>query len=175
MVRIVATEDDTGISYNPTVPGAPTAIAYAGDYIELDATTTFQINASKKVMIAEYMTGLGFGGGGDPSMAVAIPTERFLDEYLIVAPTNYEENWVNIVFDKDTVIELNGNIIIDATGAEQIGVSSWRVKRVPLSNMGDGTHHFVAQQGGLPFGLTVYGYSSFISYWYPGGLDLPPN
>jgi hypothetical protein len=173
MVRIVATEDGTNLSYNPNVPGAPTSIEYAGDYIEFSSNTTFAINASKKVLVAEYMTGSDAGGGGDPSMALAIPTERFLSSYLIVAPTSYTENWVNVVFDKDTVIDLNGNTTIDAEGAEQIGVSSWRIKRVQLSNAGDGTHRFRVQDGGMPFGLTVYGYSSFISYWYPGGIDLP--
>lgn len=173
MVRIVATEDDTGISYNPNVPGAPTAIAYAGDYVEFASNATFAINANKRVLVAEYMTGSGFGGGGDPSMALAVPTESFLSEYLIVAPTSYTENWVNVVFDENTVIDLNGNTTIDVNGSQQIGVSSWRIQRVQLSNSGDGTHRFTVQGDGMPFGLTVYGYSNFISYWYPGGIDLP--
>jgi hypothetical protein len=173
IVRIVATEDDTGISYNPNVPGAPTAIAYAGDYVEFATTTTFAINASKRVLVAEYMTGEGFGGGGDPSMALAVPTESFLSSYLIVAPTTYPENWVNVVFDENTVIDLDGSTIIDINGSEQIGVSSWRIRRVQLSNAGDGTHRFTVQDGGMPFGLTVYGYGDYVSYWYPGGVDLP--
>ena len=24
----------------------------------------------------------------------------------------------------------------------------------------------------MPFGITVYGYGQYTSYWYPGGLDL---
>jgi hypothetical protein len=96
-----------------------------------------------------------------------------LSEYLIFAPTGYGENWINVVFDANTVIELDGVTIIDANGAEQLGVSPWRVKRVQLSNAGDGTHSLVVQDGGMPFGLSVYGYSQAISYWYPGGIDLP--
>jgi hypothetical protein len=44
---------------------------------------------------------------------------------------------------------------------------------VQLSDAGDGTHSLVVQGDGMPFGLSVYGYSSAISYWYPGGIDLP--
>jgi hypothetical protein len=173
MIRVIATEDDTNLSYNPGVQGAPTNIPYAGDYIEFDETSSFTINADKQVLVAEYMTGYSFGGGGDPSMSIAVPTDRYLTEYLIYAPTNYGENWVNLVFDKDTVIELDGVTMIDENGAEQLGVSPWRVRRVQLSNNGDGSHRLVVVGDGLPFGLTVYGYGGSVSYWYPGGIDLP--
>jgi hypothetical protein len=173
MVRIVATQDDTGVSYNPAVNGAPTSIMYAGEYIEFPSNASFSINANEPVLVAEYMTGTAFGGGGDPSMALAMPSTGFLTEYLIYAPTGYSENWINVVFDVGTVIELDGGTIIDANGAEQLGVSPWRVKRVQLSNTGDGTHSLVVQDGGMPFGLSVYGYSFAVSYWYPGGIDLP--
>jgi hypothetical protein len=26
--------------------------------------------------------------------------------------------------------------------------------------------------GSMPFGITVYGYGQYTSYWYPGGLEL---
>lgn len=34
---------------------------------------------------------------------------------------------------------------------------------------GDGNHMI---QGNQAFGITVYGYGQYTSYWYPGGLDL---
>jgi hypothetical protein len=173
MIRIVATEDDTSLSYNPNVPNAPTKIDKAGDYIEIDSLNTFVLNASKPVLAAEYMTGVAFGGGGDPSMALSMPTTGFLTEYLVFAPTNFTENWVNVIFDKDTVIELDGGTTIDANGAQQVGVSSWRIARVKLSNAGDGTHSLVVKGDGMGFGLSIYGYAAARSYWYPGGVDLP--
>ena len=33
----------------------------------------------------------------------------------------------------------------------------------------DGNHNI---QGDMAFGITVYGYGQYTSYWYPGGLDL---
>jgi hypothetical protein len=173
MIRVVATEDDTDLSYNPNVPNAPNNIAKAGDYIEIDSLNTFVLNANKNVLVAEYMAGVQFGGGGDPSMALSMPTTGFLTEYLIYAPTNFTENWVNIVFDKDTTIELDGGTTIDANGAQQVGVSAWRIARVPLSNAGDGTHSLVVEGDGKGFGLSIYGYANAQSYWYPGGVDLP--
>ena len=33
----------------------------------------------------------------------------------------------------------------------------------------DGSHSIT---GSAAFGITVYGYGQYTSYWYPGGLDL---
>lgn len=43
-----------------------------------------------------------------------------------------------------------------------------------LSNAGDGNHVI---NGNQKFGIQVYGYGQFTSYWYPGGqnLDLVPQ
>ena len=32
-----------------------------------------------------------------------------------------------------------------------------------------GNHEITGDQ---PFGITVYGYGAYTSYWYPGGLNL---
>jgi hypothetical protein len=40
---------------------------------------------------------------------------------------------------------------------------------VTLSNAGDGNH---TANGDQPFGISVYGYGQYTSYWYPGGLNL---
>jgi len=41
------------------------------------------------------------------------------------------------------------------------------VSRQPLT--ATGSHAISAPQ---PFGLSVYGYGSYTSYWYPGGSNL---
>jgi hypothetical protein len=43
------------------------------------------------------------------------------------------------------------------------------VARVGLSNAGNGTH---TMDGASPFGISVYGYGEYTSYWYPGGQNL---
>ena len=42
----------------------------------------------------------------------------------------------------------------------------WQVARFPI---GDGVHLLVADE---PIGVLVYGYDSYVSYGYPGGLNL---
>ena len=50
-----------------------------------------------------------------------------------------------------------------------IGASGFSGGRVQLSNAGDGDHTIT---GDKAFGVQVYGYGQYTSYWYPGGLDL---
>jgi hypothetical protein len=50
----------------------------------------------------------------------------------------------------------------------QIGTSEWGYTIV---RMDDGPH-LIESGNGLPFGIMVYAYDDYVSYAYPGGLDL---
>ena len=54
-------------------------------------------------------------------------------------------------------------------GFQAIGNTGYSVARVTLSNAGDGNHTVTGDQA---FGISVYGYGQYTSYWYPGGLNL---
>jgi hypothetical protein len=58
---------------------------------------------------------------------------------------------------------------MDIPALTAIGGTGFGVARVEVSNQGDGTH---ALSGDQKFGVQVYGYGQYTSYWYPGGLDL---
>jgi hypothetical protein len=168
MVRVIATEDATTISYDPPQGGAPTALAKAGDYFEIAATDKdFKVTANYKIVVSEYMQGQQAGGNaGDPAMTIAVPIEQYRLDYLFHAPTNYESSFVNITAPMAAKINVDGAPIPALTA---IGGTGFGVARVQLSNAGDGSHKIV---GDLPFGVQVYGYGQYTSYWYPGGLDL---
>jgi hypothetical protein len=170
MVRVIATVDGTTLSYDPPQPGAPTQLGVAGSYIEIPLTASdFAIKSSKPVLVSEYFTGQDQGGGaGDPAMALAVATAQYRTSYLFHAPTNYQSNYVNIVAPPNAGVVLDGMPINTFTA---IGNSGHGVARIALSNAGDGNHTISAN---LPFGITVYGYGSYTSYWYPGGLNLTP-
>ena len=167
MVRVIATEDNTTLSYDPP-QGAATMLAKAGDYIEIAKSgVDLQITADKKILVAQYMQGQDAGGGsGDPAMALAVATEQYRSNYLIHAPTNYEANYVNITAPMGAMITLDGAPV---GGFKPIGNTGFGVARLPLNNNGDGNHTLTGDQ---PFGVSVYGYGQYTSYWYPGGLDL---
>ncbi|MCA9691308.1 MAG: IgGFc-binding protein, partial [Myxococcales bacterium] len=169
MVRVIAVEDNTMVSYDPPI-GGPTMLANAGDYFEIALNDQdFQITAAeeKKIIVAQYMVGQNGGGNsGDPAMTLAVATEQFRDYYLVHAPTNYEFSYANVIAPDGATVDVDGMNIGNWT---PIGNTGYSVARVTLSNAGDGNHRF---NGDQKFGVSVYGYGQYTSYWYPGGQDL---
>jgi hypothetical protein len=171
VVRIVAVDDDTDLTYDPP-QSAGAHLDRAGDFVELAGTTeTFVVAADKKVLVVQYMEGQDAGGDtGDPAMALAVPTDQFRPSYLFHAPTNYDDNYVEVFAPAGTTVALDGDPIGDLA---DIGASGLAHRRVQLDDgpLGDGNHEI---HGDEPIGISVYGYGQYTSYWYPGGLDLEP-
>ncbi len=167
MVRVIATEDATTIMYDPP-QAAPTMLAKAGDYFEIAKTVAdFEIQSDKKILVSQYMQGQAAGGNsGDPAMALAVATEQYRSKYLVHAPINYESNYANITAPMGSTIMLDG---VAVAGFTAIGATGFGVARVKIANNVDGNHTLT---GDKPFGVSIYGYGQYTSYWYPGGLDL---
>lgn len=170
MVRIIATKPTTTLAYDPPQPGAPAMIDEAGAWVEIENTTAdFQITASEPVLVVQYMTGQAAGGNsGDPAMTVAVGKEQYRKSYLFHAPTNYEYSYVNVVALTGSTVTLDG-ASIPAASFTPIGATGYSVARATLSNAGNGNHTISSPSA---FGIGVYGYGQYTSYWYPGGSNL---
>lgn len=169
-IRIIATQPNTMLTYDPPQAGAPTTIAAAGGYVEIPSTTaSFSIEGSEKILVAQYMSGQDAGGNtGDPDMALAVPIDQFRTSYLFHAPTNYESNYVDVTAPMGAMVMLDGApLTFVPIGATGFGLA--RVYPLSAGPAGDGNH---AMMGTAAFGITVYGYGQYTSYWYPGGLNL---
>jgi len=169
IVRVVATQANTVLTFNPG-QNAPTTIAHAGEFVELDApATAFEVRANHKVLVVQYMRGQGGGADpGDPSMTLAVPVAQYRREYGFHAPNNYTQSYVDVLAPLSAAVSLDGEPV---TGFMPIGSTGYAVARMALDGQGAGDHTLVADQ---PFGINVYGYAPYTSYWYPGGLDLQP-
>jgi hypothetical protein len=167
IVRVIATTDATTLTYDPPQNGAPAALAKAGDYAEFSTDKDFKITANFKIAVSEYMIGQSGGGGaGDPAMTIGVPIEQYRSSYSFHAPTNYESSFANITAPAGAVINIDGQAV---GGFQAIGGTGFAGVRVQLSNAGNGDHTIT---GDKAFGVQVYGYGQYTSYWYPGGLDL---
>ncbi|MEZ4380434.1 MAG: IgGFc-binding protein [Nannocystaceae bacterium] len=167
IVRIIATEDDTALSYEPDQP-AKIALAKAGDFADItDSTARFKITADKKVLVAQYMVGQSpETGESDPAFVQAIPADQFRDAYLFHAPPSWNANYVDIIAPDGAAVEVDGAAV---GGFTAIGATGYAVAHVALSNDGDGNHSVSAD---AKVGISVYGIQDYGTYWYPGGTDL---
>ncbi|HUJ57032.1 MAG TPA: IgGFc-binding protein [Kofleriaceae bacterium] len=171
VIRVIATAPNTTLTYNPPQAGAPASIAQPGQFVEIDDNAaSFEITASNKVVVAQYMEGETAGGGtGDPAMALAVPVEQFRTSYTFQAPTSYESNYVDVTAPMGASVMLDGGAPLPLTAIGSTGYGLARVEPLGNGPAGDGNHTIT---GDMPFGITVYGYGQYTSYWYPGGLDL---
>ncbi|MBL4636848.1 MAG: IgGFc-binding protein [Kofleriaceae bacterium] len=170
VIRIIAIEANTNLTYDPPLPSAPTTIPNAGGYAQIARQPgDYKITADKRIMIAQYMEGQAAGGNtGDPAMTLTVAIDQYRSEYLFHAPTNYVTNYVNVTAPTGATVMLDGTAIADWT---PIGNSGFSVARVVLGAgpLNDGSHSATSSD---PFGISVYGYGDYTSYWYPGGLNL---
>ncbi|HEY8379792.1 MAG TPA: IgGFc-binding protein, partial [Nannocystis sp.] len=167
MVRIIASEADTHLTFNPDQPVGK-YLANAGDWIELAVTTAkFVVTADKKILVAQYMVGQSAGyGTSDPSMLLAVNPLQWRKDYLVHAPTNWVANYVDLIAKTGTQVTVDGALVANWA---PIGNTEYVVAHVKLSNAGDGNHRITGDAG---VGVAVGGVMNAGSYWYPGGLDL---
>ncbi len=166
-LRVAAVEPGTRVSFDPPVevptalePGKPLEIRY----LEEDV----RVSADKPVLVAQFMQGSHSvpSRTGDPSQSLAIATEQFRTSYVFVAPANYDQSYVNVVATAGQDVVLDGTSI-PTSEFTPVGASEHVATRVLLD--GRGVHTMESSE---PFGITVYGYGTYTSYMYPGGLDL---
>lgn len=182
-VRIVGNSDDTHLSFDPPISGPGVVngqvVIQAGQVLDLGAQgVDFKVSGDKEFMVASFMfggslvdpsTGLDPDSKGDPSQSLATATEQFRKKYVFLAPADYDVNMVNIVGPSNANVTLDG-YVIPPEWYRPIGNSGLGVVRFKLDNAKP-VHTLESER---PVGIQVYGYGSYTSYQYPGGLNLKP-
>ncbi len=180
--RVMAAEDDTRLQTDPPIEGIHNARLDAGEWKQFPARQDFELAADKPVQMMQYMVGANWPGIpricdegrnafnptgiGDPAMATAVPVDSFRDQYIVHTPTNYEEDYLNIIVEVGQDVELNGEPI--AGGAYEV-VGEMNRFEVATVEVGPGFQTLTSDE---PFGVIGYGYDCHVSYAYPGGLNL---
>jgi hypothetical protein len=172
VIRVTAAEPNTTVSFDPASVSGPQTLANIGDFLEIPSTASdVYITADNKIVVSHYMVGQDAppsAATGDPAMTLAVPTDQYRLDYQFHAPTNYESNYVNVTAPMGATVTVDGTPI-DASQYTPVGASGFGVARIALSNAGNGSH---SANSSDPFGITVYGFGQYTSFWYPGGLDL---
>lgn len=188
VVRILGSVDGTTIRVNPNVAGMDGRTIDRGEFVEFEITQNHIVGATQPISVAQFMVGSsypgadngcdrsGFGGSscaipatcdsgsaiGDPASVMLVPASQFRDEYILLTPTGYEQDFITIVAEAGVAVQVDGRDV----SATRTGVGVWEVIQVAVA---DGVHNVTSSR---PFGLVAYGYDCDVSYAYPGGLDL---
>lgn len=173
--RVLAANDGTILSTAPVLSQVHGMELNRGQFLEFETRVPFVLTATGPVSLGHFMVGSnwpgiplicsGPTGIGDPALTVSPPVDQFRDNYIVLTPANYDEDYLNVVIFDGAVVELDGAIIPQASFTP-LADSGMSVAVVPVTA---GPHVLAAEQ---PFGLEVYGYGCHVSYAYPGGLNL---
>ena len=148
-------------------------IEYSGDEVVCSLT---QLNDDSSV----YLTGCTVGGrlvdyeyGSDKtpsaptyeSYEVGDQVRYNNEDYYVINTSSENENYVTVIMPVDGNLFLDG-VEVNTTAYKPIGTSGFKYAYLHINA---GMHHM---RGDKEFGLIGYGYSPYISYLYPIGLDL---
>ncbi len=196
VVRIYGNVDNTHLTYPGTKPAGAPDMIMAGDVVQIpplpvgqpaaDCITVpdhcmvsepFVVQGDQPFAVASFMVGgtlqmPGTDSGnsqGDPSMTMEVAPKQFRQQYTFLAPSDYQENFADVLVPMGAAVLLDGMPLTDAPTA--IPGSTWGFVRAKLNNTGTGAHDIsTTDPAGL--GLQVEGFGFATSYYYPGGLNL---
>jgi hypothetical protein len=171
LVRLVG-DGPTTLRWSPTKPaGAPDTLA-ARQVVQFESDANLVVSGDRAFGVAIVHVGggkvdPGSTGSpiGDPALSVAVPTERWRNEYVFVVPTG----WSPVTL--DLVRPVGGSITLDGTAlgsAEETIDGQWEIVRASVP--ADGAVHVL--RGSALFGGQIVGYAPNAAIALPLGVDL---
>jgi len=175
VVKIVSREDDNTIDFDP--PAVHTSVTLAkNEYVEISSLDSFRVRGTKPFMVAQFLVGQNAyttdrDYWGDPAFALVVPFEQYRKDYTFLTPETMTYNYVNVI---GPVGEQGTNIYNIALDGQAVDfpnelIGTYSIARIDISNATNSYHSITGEQ---PFGIMVYGFARFTSYFYPGGLNL---
>lgn len=171
LIRVFSSSSDNLIQFTPNVH--PTVTLNEGEWIEFETNQGFRVEGTKGIQVLQFLVGQIYGNimppdgqaFGDPAMSLVPPQDQFRTNYTFLTPASYATHYVSIVARVGQEVLLNGNQV---QGFVEIPGTGWASAQVLIEA---GSHSATSSES---FGVWVYGFGSFTSYFYPGGLDLRP-
>ena len=179
--RIVSGKDGTQINVKFSFEAPRSFTLNKGEWEEFESGESFHATGTGPFLVGHYLQGSNYAGHvnkcgntgiGDPAFSLGVPSQQYLTEYIVLTPSAYQEDYVNIIHKKGTLADVTIDdapvlafkpLSVNAVG---VGDSEWAVIQLPVP---DGVHTIRSQE---PIGVTAYGYDCDVSYAYPGGLSL---
>lgn len=151
-----------------------------GRFIEFRSRTSFKISADQPIQVAQTFAGQEATTGtvrpvqGDPSQVLLPPVEQWRASYTVLTAPGTQDNYLGIVVDDARVQEVRVDGAIVTSAWTTLPSTTFKVTNMPVQT---GSHFIqvIARPGQTEVpgaGVTVYGFDSYVSYGYTGGLDL---
>ncbi|XP_078681185.1 IgGFc-binding protein-like [Branchiostoma floridae x Branchiostoma belcheri] len=172
--RVVASEDGTDVD----VTGLPTHSMDAGEFWELDIPSNSYrlITSSAPIMLLQYSKSNDADNAGtDPFMMYVPPVEQFAADYTFAtvdSPSSPYTSYVNIVIKASETagLKYDGNALPSGTTWTAIPGTDLVATQLHIATAG--THKLKHDSAIVQFSIFYYGFASYDSVGFPGGLRL---
>jgi IgGFc binding protein len=173
--RITGAYDGTNLSYSPSAPaGAPATIgAYQTVRFQTDqAFTVTSTDAGKPFALTQFLMSnqaiTSFGQPGDPSMIALPAAAQYETNYVFLVPDGYTVNYVTAIRQAGTDVMLDGVSVSAGLWKPlgSVGGIDWEYIHMEVPT---GSHTITSDE---PSGIVSVGYSTDVSYGYPGGSGV---
>lgn len=167
--RIQAAEPNVTITTDPPQAGANgVTLTRKGDWVQIETAEPFTVTGTGKLQVGQYLVGGQTTDAfiGDPSLMLAVPSERYRTLYAVTVPQGYAHNYVTLIKKVGATVSSAAGPVPQADFAPVPG-GVWEYAYVELTA---GFHKIAGDQ---PFGLIAYGFNSAVSYGYTGGMTAP--
>ena len=164
---IVAGENDVTVRTDPPQPGAHGITIDAGESLRFFSSDDFEVEATGRISVGQFLASQDQTAEvtGDPAFVLSIPIERYRDEYHVLVPSGYEQDFITMIRPAGQEILLNDEPVDDSIFS---AVGSGEYESGYLSVQA-GVHILESDE---PFGSVVHGLDFAVSYGYPGGLNV---
>jgi hypothetical protein len=167
--RVLASADNTRIVTSPAIAGLDGQVINRGEFIEVNTPTSFELNATAPVLVGQYLASQQSAGvdtgNGDPSFILSVPVEGFRDQYVVLTPDNYDDDYLTIIRPTGVEVSLDLAFIPDSEFTP-LGTLNYEYAWMPVN---PGSHQLSSE---LPFGVIAIGYDGAVSYGFPAGLNV---
>ncbi len=154
-----------------------------GQFVEFRSKTSFTVTANQPISVGQFFAGenattftdtvgqTDAPAQGDPSFILLPPVEQWRSSYTVLTAPGIRDNYIAIVYDNAKVqsVKVDGVAVAPTTT-----IGGYKAVNAAVS-VGTHTVDVVPKAGISPppgAGVTVYGFDSYVSYGYTGGLDL---
>ncbi len=152
----------------------------AGETCEFGSRRVAILDADAPLLVGGFISGHQSTGvrrfgtqAGDPAFFINPPLSQTRSDYSFVTSPTFKRTYVSVVAPNSARISLDGSFVSARERLEAqaftLDGEDWSYFSLALD---PGFHRM---SGDRAFGVIVHAYDDYVSYAFPGGLDLTPN
>ena len=177
--RILASQNSTSVSVNCSTFNEELiySLATSGSWQEIltPANSFCSISSNNPLLVMQFGLGNSYDNVGDPFMMMITPIEQYSNNYVFNVLPEFATNYITIYITPENfqpqMLFVDGNNLDNSTWTAvycSVDICGY-ITHVPLT---PGEHQLYHADVASTVGVSAYGFNSYNSYGYPGGLQL---